>query len=63
MAQTAIEVEQVTKIYKLYDKPSQRLRESLGLTRKKLYTEHYALQNLNFTDSELHKVGIIVRNG
>ena len=63
MAQTAIEVEQVTKIYKLYDKPSQRLRESLGLTRKKLYTEHYALQNLNFTVGEGETVGIIGTNG
>lgn len=63
MAQVAIEVEQVSKVYKLYDKPSQRLRESLGLTRKKLHTEHYALQNLSFTVAEGETVGIIGTNG
>ena len=31
----AICVEHVSKMYKLYDKPSDRLKESLGLTRKK----------------------------
>ena len=35
-------------MYKLYDKPSDRLKEALGLTRKKLYKEHYALHDVNF---------------
>ena len=36
-----IQVKDLTKMYKLYDKPSDRLKEALGLTRKKLYKEHY----------------------
>ena len=36
----AIEARQITKIYKLYNKPSDRMREALGLSRKKLYKEH-----------------------
>ena len=63
MAQVAIKVEHVSKVYKLYDKPSQRLRESLGLTRKKLHTEHYALQDLSFNVAEGETVGIIGTNG
>ena len=31
----AIQVQHLTKMYKLYDKPSDRLKESLGLSRKR----------------------------
>lgn len=34
MSEVAIRVDDVSKLYKLYDKPSDRLKESLGLTRK-----------------------------
>ena len=37
----AIQVQHLTKMYKLYDKPSDRLKESLGLSRKKKYREHF----------------------
>ena len=50
-------------MYKLYDKPSDRLKEALGLTRKKLYKEHYALHDVNFDISEGECVGIIGTNG
>ena len=33
----AISVENVSKVYKLYDKPIDRMKEALGLTRKKKY--------------------------
>ena len=42
----AIKVDHVSKMYKLYDKPSDRLKESLGLTRKKKYHEHWALNDV-----------------
>ena len=50
-------------MYKLYDKPSDRLKEALGLTRKKLYKEHYALRDVNFDIQEGECVGIIGTNG
>ena len=50
-------------MYKLYDKPSDRLKEALGLTRKKLYKEHYALHDVNFDIYEGECVGIIGTNG
>ena len=53
----------LTKMYKLYDKPSDRLKEALGLTRKKLYREHYALHDVNFDIQEGECVGIIGTNG
>lgn len=58
-----IQVEHLTKMYKLYDKPSDRLKESLGLTRKKRYREHYALRDINFDIEEGECVGIIGTNG
>ena len=59
----AIQVQHLTKMYKLYDKPSDRLKESLGLSRKKKYREHYALRDVNFDINEGECVGIIGTNG
>lgn len=63
MSKVAIRVDDVSKLYKLYDKPSDRLKESLGLTRKKLYKEHYALHNVSFDVKRGETVGIIGTNG
>ncbi|MCR4705661.1 MAG: ABC transporter ATP-binding protein [Lachnospiraceae bacterium] len=59
----AIRVEHVNKIYKLYDRPIDRLKESLGLTRKKRYKEHYALRDVDLTVKKGETVGIIGTNG
>ena len=58
-----IQIEHLSKMYKLYDKPSDRLKESLGLTRQKRYREHYALHDINFDIEEGECVGIIGTNG
>ncbi len=60
---TAICVDHVTKLYKLYDKPSDRLKESLGLTKKKCYREHYALTDVSFSVEKGETIGIIGTNG
>lgn len=63
MSESVINVKCVSKIYKLYDKPMDRLKESLGLTRKKMYREHYALNNVSFYVDKGETVGIIGTNG
>lgn len=63
MAKEIIQVQNLSKMYKLYDKPSDRLKESLGLTRKKKYREHYALHDVSFSIEEGECVGIIGTNG
>lgn len=59
----AIAVENVCKVYKLYDKPMDRMKEALGLTRKKKYREHFALSNVSFDIRQGECVGIIGTNG
>lgn len=63
MNDVAIKVEQLSKMYKLYDKPIDRLKESLGFSKKVLYHEHYALNNINFEIKKGETVGIIGTNG
>ena len=60
---TAICAKQITKMYKLYQKPQDRLKEALGLTRKKLYKENYALKGIDLTIKQGETVGIIGTNG
>ncbi len=59
----AIQVTGVEKAYKLYDRPSDRLKEALGLSRKKKYREHYALKGVDMTIYQGETVGIIGTNG
>ena len=59
----AIAVENVNKIYKLYDRPKDRMFEALGLTKKKKYHEKYALSDVSFHVKKGECVGIIGTNG
>ena len=59
----AICVENVDKIYKLYNRPSDRLRDAFSLSKKKRYKEKYALNQVNMTVYQGETVGIIGTNG
>ena len=63
MSEIAISVNNISKMYKLYENPMDRLKESLGLTRKKRYKEHYALNNVSFQVKKGETVGVIGTNG
>ena len=58
----AITVKDLKKVYKLYDKPSDRFKEAFGLTRKKA-KEHYALNGVSLEIFQGETVGIIGTNG
>ena len=59
----AISVQNIEKMYKLYDNPTDRLKESLGFSKKKRYKEHYALNDVSFDVNKGECVGIIGTNG
>lgn len=59
----AIQVKDLSKVYKLYERNSDRLREALHLTRKVRHTEHYALRDINMEIKKGETVGIIGTNG
>ena len=61
--QTAISVQDITKIYRLYNRQRDRLWESLGLDFKKNYKEKHALSHVNFEVKKGETVGIIGTNG
>ncbi len=58
----AIAVKDVRKIYKLYDKPQDRVKEALGLG-KKSHKVHYALNGVSMDIRRGETVGIIGTNG
>lgn len=62
-APDVITVKDLYKVYKLYNKPSDRLKDSLGLTRAKNYKEHYALKGVSLSVKKGESVGIIGTNG
>ncbi len=62
-AENAIEIKDVTKIYKLYDKPIDRLKESLSPRHREYHRDFYALNNISFTVEKGQTVGIIGTNG
>jgi len=59
----AIEVNNLTKAYRLYNSPRDRLREIISLDGKKFHHEFYALNDVSFNVEKGQTVGIIGQNG
>ena len=53
----------VSKIYKLYDKPIDRLKEAVSLTHKSYHRDFFALSDISFDVKKGETVGIIGTNG
>ena len=63
MAEAAIQVDHVSKVYRLYSKPRDRIREAFSPTRRMYSREHYALRDVSFSVNRGETVGIIGTNG
>lgn len=60
---TAIKVDNLTKIYHLYDKPQDRFKEALHPFRKSYHHDFYAVNDVSFEIKQGETVGIIGKNG
>ena len=60
---TAIKVENLTKLYHLYQQPQDRLKEALNPFKKSYHHDFYAMNNVSFEVKKGETVGIIGRNG
>ncbi len=63
MCYKMIKVKNISKIYKLYTDPKDRMKEALHPFRKKYHTDFYALKDISFNVKKGETIGIIGKNG
>lgn len=63
MDEIAIKVNNLSKAYKLYDKPIDRLKESINPLKKIYHKDFFALKDLSFEVKKGETIGIIGKNG
>ncbi|ACM19807.1 ABC transporter, ATP-binding protein [Geotalea daltonii FRC-32] len=61
--QIAIAVKNLTKVYKLYDTPLDRVKESINPFSRKYHKDFYALNDVSFDIEKGSTIGIIGKNG
>jgi ABC-type polysaccharide/polyol phosphate transport system ATPase subunit len=56
-------VQNVSKLYRLYQRPSDRIRELISFPSRKLHTDFWALQDIHFEVEKGETFGIVGPNG
>jgi ABC-type polysaccharide/polyol phosphate transport system ATPase subunit len=56
-------VQNVAKLYRLYNRPSDRLRELLPFQSRKLHTDFWALKDISLSVEKGEMLGLIGPNG
>ena len=62
-SELAVEVENLGKLYPIYDHPRDRLLQALWRQRKQLYRPFWALRGVSFELKRGQTLGIVGRNG
>lgn len=60
---TKISIDHISKVYNMYNTPTDRLKEALSIRNRCYHTEFYALKDISFDVAKGEIVGIIGRNG
>lgn len=63
MSDIIVKVDRVSKVYKLYNDPIDRVKEVLNPFRKKYHHDFYALKDVSFEVAKGETIGIIGKNG
>jgi homopolymeric O-antigen transport system ATP-binding protein len=63
MSSPAISVNNLSKMYRLYDRPSDRLKESLHPFKKQYHRPFYALKQVSFEVKKGEILGVVGKNG
>jgi lipopolysaccharide transport system ATP-binding protein len=71
LIKTAISVKNLGKCYQIYDRPKDRLKQSVclriqklfGVTAKKYYQDFWALKNISFEIIKGETIGVVGKNG
>lgn len=61
--ETIIDINHLSKVYSLYDKPVDRLKEVISFSHKSYHREHYALDDVTLSIHKGESVGIVGKNG
>lgn len=61
--ETIIDIKHLSKVYHLYDRPVDRLKEVFSLRRKSFHREHNALKDISLRVQKGDCVGIVGKNG
>ena len=63
MSEVTIKAKNLCKLYKLYDRPSLRMKEALSIRKKSYHKDYYALKECSFEIKRGETVGIVGKNG
>lgn len=58
-----IQVDHISKVFKMYNTPMDKMKEALSISGKILHTEFYAITDLSFSVEKGEILGIMGRNG
>lgn len=63
MGKTVVRLEHITKVYRLYERPQDRFKETFSFRHQKYSKDFYALHDISFHIEQGDTIGIVGKNG